>query len=74
MAHAQKPEPQTMGYGPDTIAREIVPWIEQHCVAVLTDEHTIDHDKDGPISTHPIYIKPPRFEHIPEQTLKLRCQ
>jgi hypothetical protein len=53
-------------------------WIEAHCVAVAVEAHDVKHEADPQMATPhtlPYFSHPvPWTEHIPEQTLKLRCQ
>jgi len=73
-AHAQKPEPRVN----ITTVWELTPEnyrdIEQHCVAVLSPAHDVDHRHDTEV--HP-YFDPPMptgVEHVAAVTLKLRCE
>lgn len=65
----------------------IGPWIEQHCVAVLTEAHVEkvtrgsigfdppqEVDKDGNVPEQTLKMNGNEIRHVPEQTLKLRCK
>lgn len=77
-AHAQKPTESisaTGEGGPLTVIsgeKQLSAWIEQHCVAVLTEKHD-EYRSTAKGSEHPIYVEPAPVVHIPEQALKLRC-
>lgn len=62
---------------------DLGPWIESHCVAVEREGRDIQHpanddEKENldymvpPINIRPVHPKP-WTEHIPEQTLRLKC-
>lgn len=87
-AHAQKPEPrqiednEVLGVKVDrqrTVLFVVPPdfWaqVEQHCVAVLTEK--LNENPPTISFSHPLLEmdeKGNAVAHIPEQTLKLRCQ
>jgi hypothetical protein len=58
-------------------------WVDSHCVAVEREAHEIQHPADDdekenldymvpPINIRPVH-RHPWVEHIPEQTLRLKC-
>jgi hypothetical protein len=79
---AEQPTPRLEGLrgyaerDPILGVKELPQWIEQHCIAVLSPAHDIDHSKD--IEVSPVEpagrITSQGIEHISEVTLKLRCR
>jgi hypothetical protein len=74
-AHAQKPEiadnSQPVVLFTPYMQELLGKYVESHCVAVLTEKHEVHH-KLGP--TAPTFDDRTEWDdHIPEQTLKLRC-